>query len=42
MLEECKILFCLQEMDLDVQEMILAEDQERGLHPTDGGTCHRN
>jgi hypothetical protein len=35
-LEECHILLCLQEMDLEVQEVILAKEQARGLHPTDG------
>jgi hypothetical protein len=34
-LEECQILLCLQEVDLEVPEAILAEELERGLHPTD-------
>jgi hypothetical protein len=34
--EECKILLCLQEMDQEVREVILVEEQERGLRPTDG------
>jgi hypothetical protein len=34
-LEECQIILCLQEVDLEVQEAILAEELERGLHPTD-------
>jgi hypothetical protein len=32
-LEECQILLCLQDTDLEVQEVILAEEQERDLHP---------
>jgi hypothetical protein len=35
-LEECQILLCLQEADLEVQEVILVEEQVRGLHPPDG------
>jgi hypothetical protein len=35
-LEECQILLCLQETDQEVQEAILAEEQEHGLHPPDG------
>jgi hypothetical protein len=30
------ILLCLQEMDLEVQEVILAEEQAHGLHPFNG------
>jgi hypothetical protein len=36
MLEERKIPLCLQETDLKAREVILAEGQECGLHPTDG------
>jgi hypothetical protein len=34
-LEECQILLCLQEIDLEVQEAMLVEEQARGLHPFD-------
>jgi hypothetical protein len=34
MLDECHILLCLQETDLEVREVILVEELERGLHPT--------
>jgi hypothetical protein len=33
MLEEHKILLFLQETDLEVREMILPEEQDRGLRP---------
>jgi hypothetical protein len=36
MSEERQILLCLQEMNLEVQEVILAEEQVCGLHPFDG------
>jgi hypothetical protein len=36
MLEERHTLLCLQEMDLEVQEVILAEELEHSLHPHDG------
>jgi hypothetical protein len=36
MLEELQILLCLQEMELEVQEVILVEELERDLHPIDG------
>jgi hypothetical protein len=36
MLEEHQILLCLQEMDLEVQEVILVEEQAHGLHPPNG------
>jgi hypothetical protein len=36
MLEEHQIHLCLQETDLEVQEAILVEEQECGLHPYDG------
>jgi hypothetical protein len=36
MLEECATLLYLQEIDLEVSEVILAEELERGLHPPDG------
>jgi hypothetical protein len=36
MLEECQILLCLQETDLEVREVILVEELEHGQHPTDG------
>jgi coenzyme F420-reducing hydrogenase alpha subunit len=42
MLEERKILLCLQETDLEVQEAILAQEQEHGLCPIDRQTYHRN
>jgi hypothetical protein len=35
-LEECQILLFIQEADLEVQEVILAEEEARGLHPSDG------
>jgi hypothetical protein len=35
MLEERKTFLCLQEMDLEVREAILAEEQQRALHPID-------
>jgi hypothetical protein len=35
-LEECKILLCLQETDLEEREAMLAVEKERGLRPTDG------
>jgi hypothetical protein len=35
-LEEHQILLCLQEVDLEVQEAILADEQARGQHPPDG------
>jgi hypothetical protein len=35
-LEERQILLCLQELDLEVQEAMLAEEQVHGLHPHDG------
>jgi hypothetical protein len=35
MLEEHQILFSLQETDLEVREMKLAEEQARGLHSFD-------
>jgi hypothetical protein len=34
-LEERETLLCLQETDLEVRETILAEEMERGLHPSD-------
>jgi hypothetical protein len=34
-LEGCQILLCLLETDLEAQEAILAEEQERSLHPPD-------
>jgi hypothetical protein len=34
-LEERQTLLCLQETDLEVQEAILAEELERGLHLPD-------
>jgi hypothetical protein len=34
-LEECQILLCLQETDLEGQEVIRAEEQECGMHPPD-------
>jgi hypothetical protein len=36
MLEQCQILRSLQEMDLEVHEVKLAEEQARGPHPFDG------
>jgi hypothetical protein len=33
-LEECQILVCLHEMDLEVWAPILVEELEHGLHPT--------
>jgi hypothetical protein len=36
MLEERHILHCLQEKDLEVWEVILVEELEHDLHPTDG------
>jgi hypothetical protein len=36
MLEECQILLCLQETDLEVWELIRVEELERGLHPPIG------
>jgi hypothetical protein len=30
------MLLCLQEMDLEVREVILAEEQACGMHPLDG------
>jgi hypothetical protein len=35
-LEERQILLCLQELDLEVQEAMLAEEQVHDLHPHDG------
>jgi hypothetical protein len=35
-LEELQIFLCLQEMDLEVQEAILAEEQVHGLHRFNG------
>jgi hypothetical protein len=35
-LEECLILLCLLEMDLEVREVILAEELEHVPHPIDG------
>jgi hypothetical protein len=35
-LEDCQTLLCLQEMDLEVREEILAEELQRALHPPDG------
>jgi hypothetical protein len=35
-LEECQIFLCLHETELEVQEVILAEEQACGLHPHDG------
>jgi hypothetical protein len=34
--EECQILLCMQEMDLEVWEAILLEELERSLHPSEG------
>jgi hypothetical protein len=36
MQEEHEALLCLQEMDLEVHEALLAEELERGLHPPNG------
>jgi hypothetical protein len=36
MLEECQIHLCLQVTDLEVQEVILAEEQAHSLHPVNG------
>jgi hypothetical protein len=36
MLEECKILLCLKETNLEVRGVILAKVLECGMHPTDG------
>jgi hypothetical protein len=36
MLEERHTLLCLQEMDLEVWEAILADELEHNLHPHDG------
>jgi hypothetical protein len=36
MLEEHQILFCLQEMDMEVQEAILMDEEARSLRPFDG------
>jgi hypothetical protein len=33
MMEECQILFYLQETDPEVREAMLEEEQECGLHP---------
>jgi hypothetical protein len=35
-LEECQILLSLEEADLEVREVILVEELERGLHFSDG------
>jgi hypothetical protein len=35
-LEDRQILLCLQEMDLEVREVMLAEEQACGLHPHNG------
>jgi hypothetical protein len=35
-LDQCQILLCLQETDLKMREAILVEEQEHGLHPSDG------
>jgi hypothetical protein len=35
-LDECQMLLCLQETDLEVREVILAEEQACGMHPLDG------
>jgi hypothetical protein len=34
-LEECQILLCLQETDMEVREAMLAEEQVCDLHPHD-------
>jgi hypothetical protein len=36
MLEEHQILLTLQEVDLEVREVKLAEEKARGMHPFDG------
>jgi hypothetical protein len=36
MLEECQIILNLSEADLEVHEVALAEELERGLHSCDG------
>jgi hypothetical protein len=36
MFEECQIQLCLQEMDLEVQEVILTKEQVCSMHPFDG------
>jgi hypothetical protein len=41
-LEECQILLCLHETDLEVQEAKLAEEHARNLHPLMGGTYQQN
>jgi hypothetical protein len=41
-LEECQILLCLHETDLEVQEAKLVEEHARNLHSLMGGTYQQN